>query len=86
MSPAPDMRVPRKVTVEPLGPKPGWGEDDPIQSMRMIRDGWVLREAGAVEHHKFGAKISWTYPKNQIWIKTKGSWSIELRLLVACTN
>lgn len=81
MTPAPDMRLPRKITVEPLGANPGWGEDDPILSMRMIRDGWVLRDAGAAQHHSFGAKISWTYPKNQVWSKTRGGWSIELRLL-----
>lgn len=58
MTPAPDMRLPRKITVEPLGTSPGWGEDDPILSMRMTRDGWVLRDAGAAQHHSFGAKLS----------------------------
>jgi hypothetical protein len=34
--------LPRRMIVEPFGNRPGWGEDDPIWSKRLKRDGWTL--------------------------------------------
>lgn len=34
------FRLPKSFIVEPLHENAGWGEDDPIQSMRSARDGW----------------------------------------------
>lgn len=34
--------LPPKLKIEPLGEHSGWGEDQPIMSMRLERDGWVL--------------------------------------------
>jgi hypothetical protein len=39
-------RLPKRFTVVPLGEHAGWGEDDPIRSMRMRRDGWSWVEHG----------------------------------------
>ncbi len=51
---APSMRI------EPLGDRPGWGEDDPIHDFRLVRDGWRLVENGAQEHeHDYGKASPW---------------------------
>jgi hypothetical protein len=33
--------LPKRITVTPFGKHSGWGEDDPIWSLRLERDGWV---------------------------------------------
>jgi hypothetical protein len=81
MSVGPDVRLPKSIVVEPFGTRPGWGEDDPILSARMMRDGWVLQHPGVVKEHKFGAKVHWTFSENQVWTKTRGDHAIEMRLL-----
>lgn len=40
------FNVPESFCVRPLGERPGWGEDEPINSMRLQRDGWVIAEPG----------------------------------------
>lgn len=78
---APNFQLPKGFTVDPFGEHPGRGEDGPILAARMIRDGWVLREPGNVTEHSWRADIAWTFAKHQVWTKTRGSWTIELRLL-----
>jgi hypothetical protein len=51
---------PRKLTLRPLGEASGRGEDDPIESLRMIRDGWQLEIAGQ-PHFDFGMKSKQFY-------------------------
>jgi hypothetical protein len=47
---APSMRI------EPLGENPGWGEDNPIHHIRLIRDGWRWVDNGAAtQMHTFGS-------------------------------
>jgi hypothetical protein len=36
----------KKLRVEPLGERPGWGEDDPIHHLRLLRDGWRWIDRG----------------------------------------
>jgi hypothetical protein len=44
--------LPRRFQVEPLDDHSGHGEDDPIMSLRMIRDGWAyVPYDGAVKRH-----------------------------------
>jgi len=38
---APDFKVPGWLRISPLGRHTGWGEDEPIWSMRLLRDGWT---------------------------------------------
>jgi hypothetical protein len=64
--PSPEMvlakgALPRGVSVRPLGEGSGWGEDDPIYSMRMARDGWRLVEQGHERQHAEGASPFWSY-------------------------
>lgn len=46
MALADGFRLPKSLTVHPLGQHSGWGEDDPIWSMRLEREGWVQTSAG----------------------------------------
>lgn len=34
--------LPRSVKIKQFGDRPGWGEDDPVWSERLLRDGWSL--------------------------------------------
>ena len=42
MSLAGNSALPRTVRVEQFGDRPGWGEDNPVWSTRLKRDGWTL--------------------------------------------
>lgn len=46
---APGFRTPKGFRVEPLHEHAGWGEDDPIYSMRLVRDGWRYAEHATSE-------------------------------------
>ncbi len=45
-APAEEMEVPRELTVTPLGPNAGYGDDRPVLHARLRRDGWVLVQDG----------------------------------------
>jgi hypothetical protein len=75
------MQLPRTITVEPLAPYPGHGEDDPIWSIRLRRDGWELIQKGKAKENKVGSKVWFEFTENVIWAKTRGYWSIVMRIL-----
>lgn len=59
--------IPRKsLKVKLLGERPGWGEDDPICHLRLIRDGWILKSSGESVKPNWNAKIVWDYEKQPI--------------------
>ena len=76
-----DFRLPGKVKVEPFGEYPGRGEDDPIVSTRLARDGWVLRQEGRWQENKGTARRWITYPEPIVWAKAQGRLTLEMRLL-----
>jgi hypothetical protein len=76
-----EFKIPKAITVEPCGKISGHGEDDPILSTRLLRDGWVLQTPGVVQQNSFGSRISWTFPVNQVWSKRRGCLSVEMRIL-----
>jgi hypothetical protein len=43
LAPIKDTSVPSDLTVAGLSPITGWGEDDPIMSIRLVRDGWTVQ-------------------------------------------
>jgi hypothetical protein len=81
MAADPEFKIPKSIAVEPCGKVSGRGEDDPILSMRLIRDGWILQTPGAVQQNSSRSHVSWTYSVNQVWAKTRGSLSVEMRIL-----
>jgi hypothetical protein len=73
--------LPKKMVVEPFGKHPGAGEDDPLWSTRLLRDGWILKDAGTYKINKFGSPIGYEFPKPKVWTKTRGPWTLSMRLL-----
>jgi hypothetical protein len=55
---AAEFALPKSICVEPSGIYAGRGEDDPILSQRLSRDGWKLRQAPEGWENK---------PKSRIW-------------------
>lgn len=56
------FQLPKNFRVKPLGQHAGGGEDNPIEDMRLKRDGWKMIQSGeAVEHGL----------RHSIWIKFK---------------
>jgi hypothetical protein len=50
------FRLAPSMSIVPLGDRPGWGEDDPIHHLRLVRDGWRWVDNGsAVQYHKYSS-------------------------------
>jgi hypothetical protein len=58
MTLAPGFALPDGFRVQPLGEHSGWGEDDPITSDRMARDGWNFATGG---HGAHGLDLTWRF-------------------------
>lgn len=78
---SPDSKLPTSVVIGPFGKKPGSGEDDPIFSARMMRDGWMQLDPGVPQQHSSTEKMAWTYSKHEVWTKTRKPWVLEMRVL-----
>lgn len=59
MSLAEGFSLPKSVRIEQFGERPGWGEDDPIWSDRLTRDGWRLVSYPTRTKDEFGSRVSW---------------------------
>jgi len=77
--------VPRWLRVEQFGERPGWGEDDPIHSERLERDGWELAEYPTKTKDDFGAKVWMEFSPPIKWRKAHPKWpkrySLEMSIL-----
>ena len=51
------FKLPKWLKIGLFGKRPGWGEDDPVWSERLTRDGWALANEGKVSKEDYGAKI-----------------------------
>jgi hypothetical protein len=60
--------APRHFKIAPLGNRSGRGEDEPIMSMRMARDGWIaVSSRDGAEQRGRGSHHSWTFdPPNRM--------------------
>lgn len=84
LKPADEFRVPKGIHIRPIASWAGRGEDDPIRSMRMKRDGWSLEDAGeqgGYSRYKAGARFAWDFARPERWRRGHGSWILERRLL-----
>ena len=81
LKPADGFKIPPELRVVPIAPWAGRGEDEPIASTRMKRDGWELADAGEVTHYRKGIPYSWEFVRPQRWRKTCGPWTLERALL-----
>ncbi len=86
MSLADGFKLPKHVSVSPFGARPGWGEDDPIWSYRLTRDGWTLAQsAKGVEQDFYGLKgpptrLLFEYDPPQVWEKASSAHGARWRL------
>ena len=72
-------RLPRNFRAKPLGDHSGWGEDDPINHYRLIRDGWRYVQQGRFE--RSGEKAGMSYPADPIEVYARahpGKLKVEL--------
>jgi len=51
MALADGFRLPKWLDVQPFGMHSGWGEDDPVWSSRLERDGWTQVSGGTIAMH-----------------------------------
>lgn len=69
MSLAAGFSVPRWLKVRQFGDRPGWGEDDPVWSDRLVRDGWKLIGVPTETKYDFDAKVCWEFSSPIVWRK-----------------
>ncbi|WP_144445803.1 hypothetical protein [Inquilinus limosus] len=73
--------VPKRMRVEPLGDRPGWGEDDPICWMRLKRDGWhLVGDPANARYHGSKGLFGWDFPVPLVIEKNLGAKKSALRL------
>lgn len=60
--------LPKKLRVKPFGQHSGRGEDDPIYTARLIRDGWKVTHVGK-SRSGWGTKVSWVIDPPHIYQK-----------------
>lgn len=77
---APEFKLPKRLKVSPFGPCPGGVEDEPIWSLRLLRDGWTCAEYSQVKNTKKVGLTGWTYAKPMTWEKTHPLWPKHYRL------
>jgi hypothetical protein len=75
---AAEFGLPKSIGVEPSGIYAGRGEDDPILSQRLLRDGWKLRQAPEGWENKPKSRIWHEFTKKEIWAKSSGAWTVEM--------
>jgi hypothetical protein len=76
--PAEGFEVPRTIAVNPLGDHAGRGEDDPIWSIRLERDGWQLKRRGKYRQNKGKPRLWIEYVEKELRAKTLGAWTLEM--------
>lgn len=77
--------LPKWLAVQQFGKRPGWGEDDPIWSERLTRDGWRQISHGVIARQDFNAKVWIELSPPIIWRKPNPLWperySLEMSIV-----
>lgn len=76
-------RVPKNVAIA-APPYAGAGEDNPIFSERMLRDGWTLDQEGQWGEHSSSARFAWTAEIPETWSRPHPRQGTRVRLRL-CT-
>jgi len=69
MAIATGFSIPNWLTVRQIGDRPGWGEDNPVWSERLRRDGWRLTVYPNATKNDFSAKVWIEYDPPITWQK-----------------
>lgn len=72
------FELPRAITVEPCGKYSGQGEDAPILSQRLSRDGWSLRQTAEGWKKRPNSRMWYEPSKKETWTKSNGAWTLEM--------
>jgi len=77
--------IPKHVKVKPFPGRPGWGEDDPIWSMRLQRDGWQQTAFPTKTKDDYGARVWIEFSPPITWEKKNPKhpkqYSLEMEVL-----
>ncbi len=80
MTLADNFCLPNWLSLKPFGDRPGWGEDDPIWSSCLTRDGWTLTASPQSTRNDLGAKVWIEYDPPIMWEKPHPRWPNEYTL------
>ncbi len=83
MSLAPGFQLPKWLRVGQFGEHPGRGEDDPIWSKRLQRDGWTLVSWPTKEKDDFGSRVWWEPDPAIKLVKPNPKWPERYSLEMA---
>lgn len=83
---ATDFSLPKGFTVNQFGSRPGWGEDDPVWSERLKRDGWTLVSYPTRTKDDFGAKVWIEFAPPITWRKRNPKWPERYSLEMSITG
>jgi hypothetical protein len=82
---AENFSVPKWATVTNFGEYSGGGEDDPVWSSRLTRDGWVLTRVPGKTKPDWTAKVTWVYEPPLLWEKAHpvkpGNYILQMSVL-----
>jgi len=81
LKPDDGFHLPKGFTVRPVATWAGRGEDDPIRTLRMVRDGWALDDEGTPGKYQRSARFNWEYVSPQRWSKVRKKLRLERRVL-----
>jgi hypothetical protein len=77
---APEFSIPNWLSVSQCGEWSGRGEDNPIWSSRLVRDGWKLTVSPEKTKDDYGAKVWIEYDPPITWEKAHPKWPNRYRL------
>ena len=78
--------LPKWLTVKQYGERPGWGEDDPVWSERLGRDGWTVVSYPTGTKDDFGAKVWIEFAPPINWRKRNPKWPKRYSLEMSITG
>lgn len=81
LQPDDGFRLPKGFVVKPVATWAGRGEDDPIRTLRMQRDGWTLDDEGTTGQYSRSGRFKWEYLRPQRWSKLRRKMRLERRVL-----
>jgi hypothetical protein len=81
LKPEDGFHLPKGFTVKPIASWAGGGEDDPVRTKRMLRDGWTLDDEGSPGEYQRSGRFNWEYLRPQRWSKVRRRLRLERRVL-----